>query len=113
MAAQPVHQYPMVLPGFYGLVDHQGVTKFYKVDHGKGKWQGFIIVSVQASDDLWPVRNREQRRQILDHIARDPKAAAERYGLAIGKCGVCGRTLTDEESRRIGIGPICRAERGW
>jgi hypothetical protein len=34
-----------------------------------------------------------------------------RYGMLIGKCGVCGRTLTDEESRANGIGPVC-AERG-
>lgn len=35
-------------------------------------------------------------------------AARERYGREIGRCGICNRTLTDEESRRIGIGPVCR-----
>lgn len=27
----------------------------------------------------------------------------------MGRCGKCGRALTDEESIRLGLGPICRA----
>jgi hypothetical protein len=29
-----------------------------------------------------------------------------------GKCGKCGRTLTEPESIALGIGPICRAQMG-
>jgi hypothetical protein len=38
----------------------------------------------------------------------DAKAAVTRYGQELGHCGVCGRHLTDETSRDIGIGPECR-----
>lgn len=36
------------------------------------------------------------------------KAAQVLFGREIGRCGVCGKTLTDETSRRLGIGPVCR-----
>lgn len=35
--------------------------------------------------------------------------AAALYGQKLGHCGICGRTLTDEESRARGIGPTCAA----
>lgn len=38
----------------------------------------------------------------------DLKAAQVLFGREIGQCGVCGRSLTDEESRAQGIGPVCR-----
>lgn len=38
----------------------------------------------------------------------DAKAAVTRYGQELGHCGSCGRHLTDETSRAIGIGPECR-----
>ncbi|MEY2702967.1 MAG: hypothetical protein RLY43_1605 [Bacteroidota bacterium] len=30
------------------------------------------------------------------------------YGLVTGECSICGRPLSDPESIRLGIGPICR-----
>lgn len=94
--------------GRYAVVDpSDDVLKFYVVDAPtEGNWKGYIFVSVQASDDLYPVRGA-RKGQILDLIARDPKAASARYGRELGCCGVCNRTLTDEESRARGIGPVC------
>jgi hypothetical protein len=46
-------------------------------------------------------------------IARDPHAAAIEYGRQTGTCACCGRTLTDPESVRLGIGPVCRKNWGW
>ena len=54
-----------------------------------------------------------RRGVVLDKIAVDPQAASVRYGHEIGACGVCGRTLTDSDSRERGIGPICAAKMGW
>ena len=50
---------------------------------------------------------------ILRRIGDDPEAAMALYGHHIGQCGACGRRLTNALSRRLGIGPICRAMRGW
>ena len=43
----------------------------------------------------------------------DPYAAAVAHGHLTGSCSCCGRELTNEESVRLGIGPICRAKFGW
>ena len=62
---------------------------------------------VQSSDELHRV-SRNAQATIIAKIAVDPYEAALRYGRTIGQCGVCGRTLTDEDSRALGIGPVCR-----
>jgi hypothetical protein len=97
-----------------GADDEQIVTKFYKVDRPtEGRWAGFTFVHAQASDEFHPIRNRTERERILKAIANDPEGASKRYGHELGHCGVCGRTLTDEQSREDGIGPICKDKMGW
>lgn len=87
--------------------------RFYRVrTPEEGKWAGFTFVDAQASDDLHPIRNRAHRSQILKAIAADPIECLQRYGHELGCCGVCARTLTDETSRAIGIGPVCRERMG-
>lgn len=95
-----------VKAGRYAIVE-DGVTKFYRVTKGKGAWAGRTFVEAQASDDHYPVRNPVKRVQILAAIEADPMAE-RRYGMELGKCSRCGRTLTDETSRSYGIGPECR-----
>jgi len=88
-------------------IEIDGTVKFYRVDKPtEGRWAGRTFVSVQASDDFHPVRGAAAN-PILRAIAVDPKAATIRYGHALGVCGQCGRTLTNEESIAAGIGPIC------
>lgn len=38
--------------------------------------------------------------------------AAAKFGSIYGWCGICGRTLTNEESKKRGIGPICAEKNG-
>lgn len=97
--------------GRYALV-RDGVMKFYKVNSPtEGRWAGYTFVDAQASDDWWPIRNRESRDEILELIMADGTGleALARYGREIGKCGRCGRTLTSEWRER-GIGPVCNAK---
>lgn len=104
---------PDVLEGRYAI-EEAGVLKFYIVDKPtEGRWAGRTFVSVMASDERWPVKNPDARRAVLMAIAADPQAAAIRFGKELGKCSICGRTLTDEESRNRGIGPVCAEKRGW
>jgi hypothetical protein len=44
--------------------------------------------------------------------AAGPDDAMRRYGRELGECGHCGRELTNDESRAIGIGPRCRTHNG-
>jgi hypothetical protein len=89
-------------------VEHDGVLKFYKLDRPtSGRWKGYTFLKVQASDDLHRIRGK-MAEEVIKLIEADPQRAMERYGQELGMCGRCGRTLTDETSREIGIGPVCR-----
>lgn len=93
--------------GRYALDTEDGV-KFYTVARPtEGKWAGRLFLNVQASDDEWPVKNAATKLAVLRQIGADVHGAMLRYGLELGACGKCGRTLTDETSRAMGIGPEC------
>lgn len=51
-------------------------------------------------------------KAVLFEAAADPLTAAIRYGRETGSCSCCGRDLTNAESIRLGIGPICREKFG-
>lgn len=108
VAFEAVAPTTVVPEGRYALRSDDGEVKFYRVEHGspKGKWAGFVFLSAQASDDLYPIRNKDSRQAILDAIAVDPQAALALYGIELGVCGRCGKTLTSEY-RTLGIGPVC------
>lgn len=89
--------------GRYAVETDEGHLAFYRLTP-----DGLFV---QASDELHRVPGNAEQA-IVDKIAADPKAASIRYGLEIGSCGRCGRTLTDEDSRARGIGPVC-AEKAW
>ena len=101
----------------YAAVDNdEGGVTFLIIDRPKSgtKWEGWVFVKQQVSDDerrLGSQRPGEtytgQWANLIDKVLADPTAAVARYGLELGKCGVCGRTLTNETSRVQGIGPVC------
>jgi len=66
-------------------------------------------VDVWASDARYPIKAVPEKLRILKAIIADPDAGP-RFGREIGRCYVCGRTLTDETSRALGIGPVCRGD---
>jgi uncharacterized protein (DUF2141 family) len=107
--------WPEIPPGRYAVVDPMDdVLKFYLVNKPvEGKWAGFTFLNVYASEELYPIKNKEHKKAIMTEIAKDPEAASVRYGMETRNCGVCGRKLTRKESRERGIGPICAAKQGW
>ena len=109
-AAAPAEGFVKVDPGYYG-VEYDGVLRFYRVKEGKGRWAGRTFVNRYASDHFAKI-GRHEAYESRRLIAADPQAAAERFGKEIGRCYVCGRQLTDELSRSLGIGPDCRGRRG-
>lgn len=103
--------------GRYAIDTADGATNalaFYRVDRPtEGRWAGRVFVKLITGGD-------EQRlswattQAVLVKIAEAGAAqASARYGHEIGACGVCGRQLTNDESRAAGIGPVCRANMGW
>lgn len=111
----PATDSPDVPEGYYAVDSATGNNDldFYKVDCPQdGKWAGRVFVKrVIGGHPETPVRGTEAKAALGRIAAAGWQAAAERYGQEIGRCGKCNRTLTDEESRAHGIGPVCR--QGW
>ncbi len=56
-----------------------------------------------GDEEVYKGEYEEQLQMILEN----PEAWAKLFGLMVGHCYICGKTLTDEESRAMGIGPEC------
>jgi hypothetical protein len=48
-----------------------------------------------------------EKEDLLAEVIKDAPEAMRRYGILIGCCAYCGRSLTDDLSRLRGIGPDC------
>lgn len=120
--AHPIHertrsprtdeQLPEVPEGRYALRDVEGAVSnpaFYKVDRPtEGRWAGYTFVKELSGDNHLPIRDRASKSAILTAIAEDVMGAAKLFGTETCHCARCGRRLTDDTSRSIGIGPDCR-----
>jgi len=95
--------YPPVNDGRYAVPKGDGTLMFYSVKNGRSQ----VFLDVWASAERHPIRNPNEKLRILTAIANDPDAGP-RFGREIGACYKCGRVLTDELSRQLGIGPVCR-----
>jgi hypothetical protein len=99
--------------GYYALWNPEtSSVDFYRVERPKsGKHAGRTFVKRQAGDNFDRMEWAEYS-VVLDKIAQDPQTAGKRYGQQIGRCYRCHRTLTDERSRQMGIGPDCAQKEG-
>jgi len=91
----------------FAVPGDDGALRFYILKAGKRR---FFMVQIVGGHAPQPV-TVERHRQVLADLCfigdEGIRAAVVRYGKEIGECGICGRTLTDEESRAAGIGPVC------
>lgn len=107
----------VVPEGRYAVPTEDGALNklaFYKVDRPtEGKWAGYVFVKLMLSDNEQRM-SKAAGAAILAKIAQVGAAnASAAYGREFKHCGVCGRGLTNDESRKVGIGPDCRAKLGW
>jgi hypothetical protein len=100
--------------GHYAVTGEDGTTDFYRVDKPtEGKWAGRTFVKLQLSE-VYERLSLSGTRSVLKKIQdAGPREAAIRYGKEIGRCAICNRTLTNNESIERGIGPVCAEARGW
>lgn len=102
-----------VKAGHYAIPTTDGAVNslaFYRVDiPTAGKWKGYTFVKRVIGGQPDANVPRAQAPGILARIAADPDAGP-RYGWEIGRCCMCNRTLTNDESRAYGIGPECRTK---
>lgn len=86
---------------------------FFEIKTPKdGKWAGFTFIErIIGGHDNVPERSRDRKRQILQAIRKMGAEASQlKAAQELGICMDCGQSLTDEESRRHGRGPKCRAK---
>jgi hypothetical protein len=105
-------------PGFYFVVDPTrslGDTNngeyFFRVTKPEppSKWAGRVFIETRGGDFHYKVKDMPRRIAVLTEILKDPVTAMNNYGMRLGVCGCCGRTLTARDSRLRGLGPICAA----
>jgi hypothetical protein len=88
---------------------------FWEVDkpNERSAWHGRTFVSQYVAGQRGiAVKDIAKRQQVLELIAKNPAEALLRFGQLLGRCGHCGRELTNDESRQLGIGPVCRGKDG-
>lgn len=116
----------MVEPGRYAVrADSAHPYTFVRISIGKtAKYKDAIKVQTQHSERLsdpkmvvWP----SGKVSLYDVTIEDPlllviadrQGAARAYARELGRCARCGVELTDEQSRRYGIGPECIKHWPW
>lgn len=99
---------PLADKGYYALRDQEnpGKIHYYRITRRKG----YVKVQEQASDELYPVEYRRSLAVVKALLDSGVEAAQHLYADTLEKCYRCGRTLTDETSRALRIGPDCRAK---
>jgi len=102
-----------VKAGYYFIVDPTNdEERFFHVSKGKegSRWEGYTFLDVRGGDFLYKIKDPAHREAVYKEILKDPVTAMNEYGIRLGVCGNCGRTLTARDSRLRGIGPICAAQ---
>jgi hypothetical protein len=98
--------------GYYATASRTGNNDldFWRVDRPEtGKWAGYTFVKrIIGGHDPIRLRGAEAKQALATIAATGIEAAGKAYASAIGNCYACNRELTDEESRRVGLGPVCR-----
>lgn len=76
-----------------------------------GKWQGwrFVrrVIGGRSPEVVHSSTGIAALHAILD---AGTEAAGMLFAQELGRCRKCGRDLTDDTSRQLGIGPVCRAQ---
>ena len=94
--------------GHYAIKDINEIIHYYKLNIPvEGKYKNYIFVSVQASDEYYVIKDIELRKNIIAILSLDPIKAMMLYGTTIKQCAICSKTLTNDTSRKRGIGDIC------
>ena len=103
-----------VEPGHYAIPSATGNNDldFFRVDAGKGRHEGRMFVKrIVGGHPEYGMTVKDARYVLafLSELTADARSLArQRYGTEIGRCYRCNRHLTDETSRKLGIGPDCR-----
>jgi hypothetical protein len=107
-------------PGYYATPSRTGNNDFdfWRVDPGKGKWEGFRFAVRLLGGDAEPgemmrtvpLENVPMRLALQAIAEYGIEEAGAKFAELLVRCRDCGRFLTDQVSRDEGRGPVCRAK---
>ena len=99
------------IPDGYYAVTYNGNLKFYvlRTSGPESKWAGRQWVNRYKSDDELRITRTESDAVRSAIEVEGVEVAAKRFAAETTHCYRCGRRLTDELSRELGIGPTCRS----
>ena len=92
-------------PGAVNLTDGGGYgnNRYFGRIYGSGKLEMAPAARKLEPEDkaaLWSILSRMRNGEAEEVFAE--------HGHRFGTCAMCGRELTNDESIRLGIGPVCR-----
>lgn len=101
--------------GFYAVKSRTGNNDldFFHVERPtKGKYEGYTFLNrvLGGHDSDLPVKGLQARYAMQAIREAGVDEAGMLFAQELNRCRDCGRTLTDEESRRVGKGPYCRSK---
>jgi len=103
--------------GRYAVQGSDRTVDFYKVDHGSGRWAGFVFASllIGAPGDFAEQRlSKAATATLLERIrVAGVEDSARLYGEKTKSCGSCGADLSDPQSRAAGYGEKCASNHGY
>lgn len=91
----------------YAVEVNSDKLRFFLV---KTNSKGYLVIKEYASDTLHDRRFSEYEEILTAIVEAGPEAAQVRFGQELNRCYDCYRLLTDETSRRLGRGLICRSK---
>lgn len=95
--------------GRYAIVVNNEWRFFRIVTRDNGK--RYVQKVLGSPGDFRYVRvSAAEWHMAVNGIATDPALWLMAFGQQVGACGMCGSPLTDPESIRLGIGPVCRGK---
>ena len=108
----PNKYFIFIPPGRYAVPSLTGNNDldFFETEHGKPgtKWEGFTFVErIIGGNPNSPVRGEQARRYLKAIEDYGWEASRLLAAQELGVCMDCGNSLTDEESRKRGKGPVC------
>lgn len=93
---------------FYAIATNKGVYDASK----KGLRGIYMVVGGHKDRKLHGAQAESALKRLIALSPAERTEAQALYGREIGRCGVCGRHLTDEVTRKRGIGNDCASKLG-
>lgn len=92
---------------YYEGDEANDLVKFFRVDTN-GTWKN---LAARGGDTLYPVKNTSAKVAIMRHILEVGLDECRMlFVRKLDRCWMCGRHLTNDESRARGLGPDCAAK---